>query len=124
MFFAVEAITVLQWSRLSDHIGRKPVLMIVSPQLILIGLMTHAEYDHCFVGSLWTDDIDDLLWPLSHVLDTRYQVSMYPFLDIQPDVSHITSTVVDVWQEPSTETLVRIFPTFVALVILNSIKVS
>jgi len=28
MHFATEAITVLQWSRLSDHIGRKPVLLL------------------------------------------------------------------------------------------------
>ena len=27
LFYATEAITVLQWSRLSDHIGRKPVLL-------------------------------------------------------------------------------------------------
>ncbi|KAI0260280.1 major facilitator superfamily domain-containing protein [Gloeopeniophorella convolvens] len=42
LYFAAEAVTVLQWSRLSDHIGRKPVLlagllgMIVS--IILFGL--------------------------------------------------------------------------------------
>ena len=28
LFFATEAMTVLQWSRMSDHVGRKPVLMI------------------------------------------------------------------------------------------------
>ncbi|TFK27818.1 MFS general substrate transporter [Coprinopsis marcescibilis] len=28
LFFLTEALTVLQWSRLSDHIGRKPVLLI------------------------------------------------------------------------------------------------
>jgi MFS family permease len=28
LHFAAEAITVLQWSRLSDHIGRKPVLLL------------------------------------------------------------------------------------------------
>ncbi|KAF7773190.1 hypothetical protein Agabi119p4_5357 [Agaricus bisporus var. burnettii] len=28
LFFATEAMTVLQWSRFSDHIGRKPVLLI------------------------------------------------------------------------------------------------
>ncbi|KAH9481792.1 Major facilitator-type transporter psiT2 [Psilocybe cubensis] len=28
LFFATEALTVLQWSRASDHIGRKPVLLI------------------------------------------------------------------------------------------------
>ncbi|KIM71098.1 hypothetical protein PILCRDRAFT_17383 [Piloderma croceum F 1598] len=27
LFFAAEAVTVMQWSRLSDHIGRKPVLL-------------------------------------------------------------------------------------------------
>ncbi|KAI0058969.1 MFS general substrate transporter [Artomyces pyxidatus] len=27
MFYAAEAVTVLQWSRLSDHVGRKPVLL-------------------------------------------------------------------------------------------------
>jgi MFS family permease len=27
LFFAAESITVLQWSRLSDHVGRKPVLL-------------------------------------------------------------------------------------------------
>lgn len=28
IFFAAEALTVLQWSRISDHFGRKPVLLI------------------------------------------------------------------------------------------------
>lgn len=28
LFFAVQAVTVLQWSRASDVIGRKPVLLI------------------------------------------------------------------------------------------------
>ena len=28
LFFAAEAITVLQWGRLSDYIGRKPVILI------------------------------------------------------------------------------------------------
>ncbi|KAA1467087.1 MFS general substrate transporter [Dentipellis sp. KUC8613] len=28
LFFVAEAITVLQWSRLSDHVGRKPILLI------------------------------------------------------------------------------------------------
>ena len=27
IFFATQALTVLHWSRLSDHIGRKPVIM-------------------------------------------------------------------------------------------------
>ena len=27
LYFAAEAATVLQWTRLSDHIGRKPVLL-------------------------------------------------------------------------------------------------
>ncbi len=28
IFFAKQAMTVLHWSRLSDHVGRKPVIMI------------------------------------------------------------------------------------------------
>ena len=28
IFFATEALFVFQWARLSDHIGRKPVLLI------------------------------------------------------------------------------------------------
>jgi MFS family permease len=28
MHYASEAATVLQWSRLSDHIGRKPILLM------------------------------------------------------------------------------------------------
>ena len=28
LHYATEAVTVLQWSRLSDHIGRKPVLLL------------------------------------------------------------------------------------------------
>jgi MFS family permease len=27
MYFAAQAVTVLQWSRLSDRVGRKPVLL-------------------------------------------------------------------------------------------------
>ncbi|EIM90953.1 MFS general substrate transporter [Stereum hirsutum FP-91666 SS1] len=42
LFFAVEAVTVLQWSRLSDHIGRKPILLIgligLSISMFLFGL--------------------------------------------------------------------------------------
>lgn len=42
LFFATEAITVLQWSRISDHIGRKPVLLIgltgTMISMILFGL--------------------------------------------------------------------------------------
>jgi len=28
LFFAAEALTIMQWSRLSDYIGRKPVLLM------------------------------------------------------------------------------------------------
>ena len=28
LFFVTQAMTVLQWSRASDHIGRKPVLLL------------------------------------------------------------------------------------------------
>ena len=28
MYFAAEAVTVLQWNRLSDRVGRKPVLLV------------------------------------------------------------------------------------------------
>jgi MFS family permease len=28
LHYAAEAVTVLQWSQLSDHIGRKPVLLL------------------------------------------------------------------------------------------------
>lgn len=42
LFFATEALTVLHWSRLSDHIGRKPVLLIglsgCCMSMILFGL--------------------------------------------------------------------------------------
>lgn len=40
LFFATEALTILQWSRLSDHIGRKPIL--------LIGLVGSALSMLCF----------------------------------------------------------------------------
>jgi MFS family permease len=42
LHFVAEAATVLQWSRLSDHIGRKPVLMLslvgTAVSTILFGL--------------------------------------------------------------------------------------
>lgn len=42
LFFATEAITVLHWSRFSDRIGRKPVVMIglfgLSMSMICFGL--------------------------------------------------------------------------------------
>jgi MFS family permease len=42
LFFATEALTVLQWSRLSDHVGRKPVLLIgllgTSASMLCFGL--------------------------------------------------------------------------------------
>lgn len=28
LFFVTEAFTVLQWSRYSDHVGRKPILLV------------------------------------------------------------------------------------------------
>jgi MFS family permease len=41
-FFATEAITVLYWSRLSDRIGRKPVLLVglfgITLSMILVGM--------------------------------------------------------------------------------------
>jgi MFS family permease len=42
IFFATEAITVLYWSRLSDRVGRKPVLLVglfgVTLSMILVGM--------------------------------------------------------------------------------------
>jgi len=42
LFFAAEALTVLQWSRLSDHVGRKPILLIgllgTSASMLCFGL--------------------------------------------------------------------------------------
>ncbi|TFY69228.1 hypothetical protein EVG20_g3234 [Dentipellis fragilis] len=35
LFFVAEAITVLQWSRLSDHVGRKPILLIGTSGMII-----------------------------------------------------------------------------------------
>ena len=40
LFFVAEAVTVLQWGRISDRIGRKPVL--------LIGLMGSTLSMLCF----------------------------------------------------------------------------
>ncbi|KAI0046335.1 major facilitator superfamily transporter [Auriscalpium vulgare] len=39
LYFAAEALTVLQWSRLSDHVGRKPVLLsgIAAMTLSILG---------------------------------------------------------------------------------------
>ncbi|KAF8896538.1 major facilitator superfamily transporter [Infundibulicybe gibba] len=42
LFFLTEAITVMQWSRISDHVGRKPVLLVglvgLSASMLLFGL--------------------------------------------------------------------------------------
>jgi len=48
LFFVVQAFTTLYWSRLSDHVGRKPVL--------LIGLMGLSISNICFGLSttFWT----------------------------------------------------------------------
>jgi len=40
LFFAVQALTILQWSRLSDHVGRKPIL--------LLGLLGSSASMLCF----------------------------------------------------------------------------
>jgi MFS family permease len=40
LFFATQALTVLHWSRISDHIGRKPV--------ILTGLFGLSISMYCF----------------------------------------------------------------------------
>lgn len=48
LFFVAQALTTLHWSRLSDHVGRKPVL--------LIGLMGLSISNVCFGLSttFWT----------------------------------------------------------------------
>lgn len=58
-FFATEAIFVLHWSMLSDHIGRKPVLLIgmagLCISMILFGLsrtFLHLMLSRCLVGLL------------------------------------------------------------------------
>jgi MFS family permease len=42
MFFVVEACTIFHWSRASDHIGRKPILLVglagLSLSMLLFGL--------------------------------------------------------------------------------------
>ena len=40
IFFATQAVTVLHWSRISDHVGRKPV--------ILVGLAGLSLSMYCF----------------------------------------------------------------------------
>ncbi|KAF8220945.1 MFS general substrate transporter [Tricholoma matsutake] len=59
LFFATEAFTVLQWSRLSDQIGRKPVLLIgllgTSVSMICFGLSRtfwHLVLSRCLCGLL------------------------------------------------------------------------
>jgi len=59
LYFAAEAATILQWSRLSDYVGRKPVLLfgllgtIIS--IILFGLSRSfwaLVFRYVFLGSL------------------------------------------------------------------------
>ncbi|PSS05526.1 hypothetical protein PHLCEN_2v3808 [Hermanssonia centrifuga] len=59
LFFATEALFVLQWSRVSDYIGRKPVLLTgmagLSLSMICFGLSTTfigLIMSRCLVGML------------------------------------------------------------------------
>ena len=59
IFFATQACTILQWSRLSDHIGRKPI--------ILIGLFGLSVSMYCFA-------LSRTFWGLV----TRYSTALEP----------------------------------------------
>ncbi|KAF8441539.1 MFS general substrate transporter [Boletus edulis BED1] len=59
LFFATQAMTVLQWSRASDHIGRKPVLLLgvfgLSISMFCFGLsrtFTGLVLSRCITGAL------------------------------------------------------------------------
>ncbi|KIL58275.1 hypothetical protein M378DRAFT_86726 [Amanita muscaria Koide BX008] len=59
MFYLAEAVTIFQWSRLSDHIGRKPVILIgltgLSVSMYTFGLSTTflgLVLSRCFNGAL------------------------------------------------------------------------
>ncbi|KIJ19135.1 hypothetical protein PAXINDRAFT_70406 [Paxillus involutus ATCC 200175] len=59
VFFTTQAMTVLQWSRVSDHVGRKPVLLLgifgLSLSMLFFGLsrtFTGLILSRCIVGAL------------------------------------------------------------------------
>ncbi|KIJ19141.1 hypothetical protein PAXINDRAFT_109683 [Paxillus involutus ATCC 200175] len=59
LFFATQAMTTLQWSRASDRVGRKPVLLLsisgVSLSMLCFGLsrtFTTLVLSHCITGAL------------------------------------------------------------------------
>ncbi|KAF9231938.1 major facilitator superfamily domain-containing protein [Melanogaster broomeanus] len=59
LFFATQAMTILQWSRLSDRIGRKPVLLLgifgLSLSMLCFGLsrsFTGLVLSRCITGAL------------------------------------------------------------------------
>ncbi|KAI0703802.1 MFS general substrate transporter [Cytidiella melzeri] len=59
LFFATEAMFILQWSRMSDHVGRKPVLLVgvagLCVSMIFFGLsktFLSLVLSRCLVGAL------------------------------------------------------------------------
>ncbi|TFY69229.1 hypothetical protein EVG20_g3235 [Dentipellis fragilis] len=59
LFFLTEAVTVLQWSRLSDHVGRKPIVIVgmsgIMISMVLFGLSrsyTMLIVSRCICGAL------------------------------------------------------------------------
>ncbi|KIK86885.1 hypothetical protein PAXRUDRAFT_14463 [Paxillus rubicundulus Ve08.2h10] len=59
LFFATQAMTTLQWSRASDRVGRKPVLLLciigVSLSMLCFGLsrtFTTLVLSHCITGAM------------------------------------------------------------------------
>ena len=73
LFFLAGASSTFLWSRLSDHIGRKPVLMTVSSHRIEVfvhdtGLHTIGHFRACDLNDLFRS-LQDLQWSRSQVLD-------------------------------------------------------
>jgi MFS family permease len=70
MFFATQAITVLHWSRLSDVVGRKPIILIglfgLSLSMFSFGLSTTywgAALWHVSVSQYQSFDLSLIIYP-------------------------------------------------------------
>lgn len=88
LFFAIQALTVLHWSRLSDHIGRKPVILTglfgISLSMYSFGLsktFTTVVISRCLNGAL-NGNIGVLKSQFASLFDSSNMAEAYAYLPL------------------------------------------
>ncbi|KAF8220943.1 MFS general substrate transporter [Tricholoma matsutake] len=88
LFFATEAITILQWGRMSDRVGRKPILLIglfgSSVSMICFGLSRTfwgLVLSRCLSGLL-NGNIGVMKTVMGELTDSTNRAQAFPFMSI------------------------------------------